>query len=187
MKLTVVSSKVPEHVMLDLETLGQRAGCAVLSIGAVLFTPRRVTKEFYAVVTLRSARRAGLVVDPATERWWSEQSAQARTVLTMAKDRKLSVPLRGALQAFAAWLPPNAKVWGNGADFDQPILSAAYDACGLPVPWKFYHSRCYRTVKNLAPTVALKRVGTYHNALDDAKSQAVHLQRVLRQLKLPLA
>ena len=69
------------------------------------------------------------------------------------------------------------RLWGNGASFDNAILSTAYELCELETvqPWRFYNDRCYRTVKSLYPEVAMVRTGTYHNALDDAESQALHL------------
>ena len=83
----------------------------------------------------------------------------------------------------AAAMPPVVtRHQGNGADFDLPILAAAYAAVGLSVPWKPYNGRCYRTLKNLAPVVKLARPGTHHNALDDARTQAVHAIKLMRHI-----
>jgi exodeoxyribonuclease VIII len=41
--------------------------------------------------------------------------------------------------------------------------------------WEFWKDRCYRTIKNCYPDVPFDRRGTHHNALDDARSQALHL------------
>jgi exodeoxyribonuclease VIII len=46
-------------------------------------------------------------------------------------------------------------------------------------PWRHWNDRCYRTVKSLYPDVKLERVGTHHNAVDDAESQARHLIAML--------
>jgi exodeoxyribonuclease VIII len=54
----------------------------------------------------------------------------------------------------------------------------------MPVPWQFWNSRCYRTVKSLYPDNKLKRSGTYHNAVDDAESQARHLIELLAKADL---
>jgi exodeoxyribonuclease VIII len=74
------------------------------------------------------------------------------------------------------------KVWGNGSDFDNKLLSTAYEKIGWKhlIPWNFRNNRCYRTVKNLYPSVKMKRSGDHHNALDDAKSQANHLLELLK-------
>ena len=78
-------------------------------------------------------------------------------------------------------------VWGNGATFDNVIIRSAFKAVGLPVPWSFRNDKCYRTVANLLPKErqpALERSGTAHNALDDAITQAVHLQKVYKEIGL---
>jgi hypothetical protein len=76
---------------------------------------------------------------------------------------------------------PDVRVWGNGADFDNPILAVAYRRTIFSgQPWKPYNGRCYRTVKNQFQDVKLVRTGTHHNALDDARSQATHLVEICR-------
>lgn len=169
------------NIMVDLETLGRAAGCKIMAIGAVVFdvTPGTLGSEFYCKVN--RGGQPGLTEDPETIAWWSQQSEEARAAALDAP----GIPLLQALTEFTAWvhsLGGDAIIWGNGANFDNPILSAAYTACGQRQPWKFWNDRCYRTLKNLVPTVALERQGTYHHALDDAKSQAEHAIRILTWL-----
>lgn len=158
-----------KDVMLDLETLGNGPNSVIIAIGAVKFDATGLGSEFYQVVDPESCVKAGLQMDTSTVMWWMKQSDEARA----AFDRP-SAPLIAALADFAHWCGDSV-VWGNGASFDNTILSNAYRKTGIEQPWKFWNDRCYRTVKNLYPDVKLERVGTYHNALDDAKSQAVHL------------
>lgn len=168
-----------EHVMIDLETLGRRAGCSILSIGAVAFDPKSgLGQELYTVVSRESCKLAGLHEDPETLAWWEGQNEQAKRVLIEAS-AKQAVELTSALEQLTEYLSQfgrkKVKVWGNGSDFDNAILTACYAAVGQNIPWDFWNNRCYRTLKSLRPAVKLKRQGTYHNALDDAKSQALHL------------
>ena len=73
-------------------------------------------------------------------------------------------------------------VWGNGADFDLPILGAAFKAIGMEIPWAAYNGRCYRTLKNLYKEIAMdKFIGTKHNALQDAMNQAIHASTILQK------
>jgi exodeoxyribonuclease VIII len=74
-------------------------------------------------------------------------------------------------------------VWGNGATFDNVILANAYDACRIRRPWKYYADMCFRTVRNQYPHVQVKRQGTHHNALDDALTQAHHLQAIYKEMQ----
>lgn len=166
--------------MIDLETRGFKPGCAILSIGAVSFGSL-LGKEFYRVVNTASCHEAGLTDDESTMIWWKKQSKEAAKVV--AQSEAGGLPLEEALAELEAFLGgfgiKQVKVWGNGSDFDNAILACAYGAVKKPQPWPFWNNRCYRTLKGLYPQVKLqKRTGTYHNALDDAKTQAEHLIRI---------
>lgn len=173
-----------KDVMVDLETLGQTPGCAILSIGAIAFDPfKGVTgNEFYTVINTESCLKSGLDTDQSTIDWWAKQEEAARSVLMEAANSGES--LAAALTSFQNFLAQyrlsNVLVWGNGSDFDNAILACAYRAVGSQLPWKFWNNRCYRTLKNLKPSMGPKRVGTYHNALDDARTQALHAMELLR-------
>ena len=166
---------MPERVMVDLETMGTGANSAIIAIGAVVFENYKVTDEFYRVVDLQSCIDAGLEMDASTVMWWMQQSDEAR-----AQFNKSSNTLQEVLEDFSVWCPDNAQMWGNGAAFDNVILSNAYKKCGMTQPWKFWNDMCYRTLKNMNPKIKMERVGTYHNALDDAKSQALHLMKIFQ-------
>lgn len=184
------------HVMLDLETMGTVPGCAILSIGAVEFFPERgeLGKEFYTGVSLYDCLENFLSKDANTEQWWEQQSAEARLVLDAAKqpDAPTLKEALSALNNYLCSLGPSRdiRLYGNGADFDNPILRVAY-ACASIKPYAHrYGGRCYRTLKNLGELLGedfmfepLTRIGTHHNALDDAKSQALHLMENLNRLK----
>lgn len=164
-----------KHVMVDLETLGTVPGCVILSIGAVYFDKTGLGDEFYTVVSTAHCVELGLKECPNTRAWWDRQNMEARTVIAAAAAPDAPT-LRDALASFAAYLKrtTNVKVWGNGADFDNPILACAHDAAQMKQSWIAWNGRCYRTLKNIAPGPKLVRQGVYHNALDDAKSQALH-------------
>ncbi len=161
-------------VMLDLETMGNGVNAAIIAIGAVRFDAGAITDEFYAVVDLASAVDAGLEIDASTVLWWMKQSDNSRQQF-----ERNGVPLKEALKQFAEWVGKGAEVWGNGAAFDNAILSNAYRKCGMKQPWEFWNDRCYRTVKNMHPGVKMERIGVHHRAVDDAKSQAAHLMRII--------
>lgn len=166
-----------EHVMIDLETLGRRAGCSILSIGAVAFDPKLgLGQEMYCVVNRTSCSLVGLHEDPDTLAWWEKQNESAKTVLGHSTEGGLVLTdaLAKLTEFLAQFGHKKVKVWGNGSDFDNAILTACYAAIGQNIPWEFWNNRCYRTLKSLKPQIKLTRQGTYHNALDDAKSQAAH-------------
>lgn len=167
--------------MLDLETLGNKPGSVIVAIGAVKFGGGEILDSFYERVDAESCEAIGLQMDVSTVLWWMKQSDAARNEITQPGGKLSEVLMR-----FSSWLKdPDVEVWGNGASFDNVLLSDAYDRARLPRPWKYYNDRCYRTVKSLRPDVPLPRTGTHHNALDDAKSQALHLMQIQRPLNFP--
>lgn len=163
-----------KNLMVDLETLGLRPGCTILSIGAVWFDHTGLGEPFHVVISRNSCGEHGLYEDAETLAWWARQSDAAKATFHEATSGGFALP--AALQDFQDFVKQktSVKVWGNGADFDNPILSAAYHAASMKQAWTAYNGRCYRTLKNLFPQVKMERGGTHHNALDDAVSQAKH-------------
>lgn len=191
------------HIMMDLETMGTVPGCAVLSIGCVVMNLQTLElgDTFYSVVSLPDCLDKFLEEDPSTKEWWDGRDAAARQVLHDANDPAAPL-LVEALEELNRWFASvgasvqKARLYGNGADFDNPILRVAYSAANvLPFGAKkgFFGGRCYRTLKSLdelfGPTFQapkMDRQGTYHNALDDAKSQALHLLEFVRSIRFML-
>lgn len=167
-------------VMIDLETLGTKPGAVILSIGAVAFDPDTgrvggLGHQFHKIISLPSALKVGLKVEADTVKWWARQSPEAQRTLWAALSNGHDI--RATLDNFAGWLKAisdgrEVRVWGNGATFDNIILEAAYQACGLERPWGDYADRCFRTLKDSAKHLEPTREGTHHNALDDAVHQA---------------
>jgi 3'-5' exoribonuclease-like protein len=170
------------HIMLDLETLGTTPGSIIVSIGAVSmdFVDGRIVDTFYRNIDAVNAQSHGLTIDAATVSWWLQQSEHARTRLADAPVR-----LPTALLDFSTWLGGACEtLWGDGSDFDNVLLKAAYNACNLPLPWTYRASRDYRTIKNLFPDPALRPPDNAHghDALADATWQGQHLINILRAI-----
>lgn len=157
-------------IMLDLETMGNGPNAAIVAIGACYFDANGIGDTFYQVVSLESSVQCGGIMDAPTVLWWMGQSDAARRQF-----ENPGVPIVESLLSFASWCDPDAEVWGNGAAFDNVILASAYRRTNLPIPWKFWNDRCYRTVKSRSSVPMPPRKGTAHNALDDAINQAYHL------------
>lgn len=184
------------HIMLDLETLDTGSDAVVIGIGAVVFDPesQQLGDTFYVEMSddIDSQQRLGRTISGDTLTWWMGQSAAAKAIFSQdGVSPDVRITTYDALQKFQAFVDANgagtAEVWGNGANFDNVILRNLYASFGMVAPWKFYNDRCHRTVKDLAVKLHnpefQARVGTHHNALDDAITQAVHLQRAVACLK----
>lgn len=178
------------HVMVDIETLGVGNNAALLSIGAVKFDTEKlgIEAEFYTMIDPISCQQYGMEIEAGTVMWWMQpEQDEARAAYMAQKHDQIDVA--SALDGFARWIqmsdPTGVKaVWGNGSNFDNVILRNAYAAIDAECPWQFWEDRCYRTVKNLRKDIPMKREGMYHNALDDARSQALHLQTILLSMGL---
>lgn len=176
-----------KHIMLDLETLDVSSSALVLSIGAVAFDPytTAIGETFYLELTddLVEQQTHGRTISGKTVQWWMQQSAIAKRVFS-EHTLVQRVSTREALERFSVFVSAHgdqhAEIWGNGADFDNIILGTLYDDFGMKRPWSFGRNRCYRTLKNLPlATKNPKAVhGVEHNALDDAITQAKHLQEI---------
>ena len=182
-----------QHVEIDLETLGTVPGSVILSIGAVIFDPTKepencLGREFYCVVSKQSCLDNKLTINADTLAWWEKQSPEARQVLADADNPEMADTLSTALQLLADFIPKDAIIWSNGANFDQPLLSVAYEYCCKPTPWKFWNSRCHRTILGLhpAPKSLMPKNQMAHNALEDAKTQAKHVVAVAKALGIKL-
>jgi len=196
------------HISLDLETWGTRPGCDIRSIGATVFFPGSnigdgvpdgtidgIEQAFYIACDNPCKyphgsdeypdliRKYPLHRDPRTVQWWSEQSDEGQAAFTDPVD------LREALERFSEWLyrvndnnalDERLRIWSHGSHFDPPILAAAYEAIGLPVPWHYRAPRDTRTLFDAAGiddhSMWLKQhpgpLGVPHHALDDAICQA---------------
>lgn len=171
------------NVMIDLETTGVSAGCKVLSIGATTFEE---DFTFYSSIHVASQNSFGLKDNFDTLAWWAKQSPEVRTTAFEGTS-----PLPIVLADFSSWLMGTVRdargaitVWGNGADFDLPILEAAYIAIGKKKPWGPMQGRCYRTLKNLPPlkNIKIEENPLKHDALQDAIYQARHAVKLLALL-----
>lgn len=166
------------NVMLDIETFGRKAGCVVLSIGAVEFDEKTIGKEFEVNISVTDSVKNGLHTDPETVLWWMKQSDEARSAITSGKAELLH---RATAEFAAAFVWPNKRVWCNGASFDFPILNALFAATQMDTPWKYWQEMDMRTIKNFVGKDVWKKLqghDTLHTALGDARAQARTLQAV---------
>lgn len=168
------------HLMIDFETLAQTPDSAVLSLGAVLFNSEKIIEEREWAFSLEEQMRAKLSVNPETIIWWLKQGAAAQAVFDKCATHGVS--MKTFLPEFHEWLrQKDVRIWGNGASFDVSIVEHLLNRGQVKIPWKFWNIRCYRTLKSLFDIErTVSRLGTKHNALEDAKFQALCVQGFLK-------
>lgn len=182
-----------KHLMIDLETMSSRHNAIVVSIGLTAFDKTGVEPSGLRVVVARDPQREYMRDESAdTMAWWQKQAPEARHVFEepQAPVMEALVTVRGYIEAETDG-PKAVEVWGNGADFDLPIITSLFQDFKIAVPWKFYNHRCFRTLKNMMPkrykiiTGELKNP-LKHDCLADARWQAEVASRLLRSPNIAL-
>ena len=169
------------NVMIDIETLGKKRGCPVLSIAAVQFDlpTGTVGETFYERMSCDAALSYGWP-EISTMNWWEKQSPEARDAAFNGERNPLSVAVE--LRAFLHNVGAGPCIpWGNGAVFDITILEGWFDRVDPLVdangddiyPWKFWDIADLRTLVRLSGinVKAIPFDGEKHNALADALHQ----------------
>lgn len=167
-----------KNVIIDFETLGTTADCVILSLGAVT----EDGDSFYVVFD--SNVQSGRKISPATLAWWESQTPEAREVLTESRHGDCCTPEDG-VKGFLSWLKlsmgeNDAVVWSLGSDFDIAIINHIMGEAGIEPCWKYWNTRCLRTLGALYPQVKRPKTNN-HNALDDAKNEMEWLKLLLAQ------
>ena len=181
------TSRVWNHLSVDLETMGKNPDAPIISIGAIFFDPQTgdMGPEFSKTIDLETA---GGVIDRDTIKWWLKQSREAQSAIMTDE-----IPLDDALLQLREFIDENSgeffvQVWGNGANFDNTILRRSYERQGIPCPWRYYNDRDVRTIVELGKAIdfdartAIPFEGVRHNALDDARYQAKYVSAIWQKL-----
>lgn len=175
-------------LMLDLETFDNLATTAIVQIGAVIFDRDSgdIIDEFKADVDAQSCVDIGLTIGVDTMMWWLKQSEEARASITSEPRGRIQEVLAN-LSSFVQKYEPDPRkvnVWCH-ATFDFPILQNIYKAIGKETPWHYRSARDLRTLTDLSGVniYAIRRKGTYHDALDDCKHQVKQLRACMKALK----
>lgn len=177
--------------MADIETLDTRPSAVVLSIGVVLFNRRDPSvpmKELNLKFGTKEFRdeqiTVGRTVNKETVAWWKGQDADAKQIFKQANVASMLDAL-DKLTTFLTKGNTTFLVWGNGAGFDNTILVSLYESFGQTAPWKFWNDRCFRTMKGEHGHIARPPAfqGVKHDAVDDARQQALYLQAIYQELQ----
>lgn len=169
------------HLMLDFETLAASSEAAILTMGAVKFDPNgdETMEEFYYRIDLDSCVDIGLEINEDTINWWAKQSKEAQDE-AFSDDGRITIA--EAFDNLTDFCHNVTKVWSNGATFDIVICETVYNRLNKKIPWKFWDIRDCRTMYDLGIDPKLPKI-TAHNALADAKAQAIGVQNVSRILR----
>lgn len=174
-----------KDIMVDIETLATTPNAVILTIGAIKFSrngpllPLDKLDTFYERIDIKSCQKHGLVIDDDTLKWWNTQDCAFETLHN--PDR---IKLKKALKKFTEWIDKCEIIWAKSPDFDCVILKNAFTVCGLQTPWKFWNTRCCRTVMDIATVKDsdITRNNNAHHALYDCYHQISLVKKALDKL-----
>lgn len=176
------ASTSPVHVMVDIETAGSAPDAVILAIGAVTFgrDPGVEPEPFFELLHMGQQVAKGRSVDADTLAWWLQQRPEVRDAMFSG----VRLLFGDVLEELALWMARvNAThIWCKGASFDFPILAHAYRQCGLNKPWDFRCEHDARTLYQLAGIQPVVPDGLQHDALADARAQAIAVVEALETL-----
>lgn len=180
-----------KNIMCDLEALNSSHDAVLISIGMVYFDLGKMElgPELYIELNqsaLQEQLDLGRTWSLSTNIWWMQQSDAAREVWSQKVGQVTNKEACKQLQQYFNIYPEhgrNIRVWGNGSTYDNICLQSYLKTFKQRIPWNYKGDMCYRTIKTLfGYRAVLDRQGTHHNALDDAKTQAIHMMNMLKKI-----
>lgn len=174
-----------EEIMIDIETLGLGIDATIIQIAWARFDSHLAPEQAAAIpvnnalICPKSCADIGLTIDPSTVSWWFDRGAALAQVLDQPK-----IPIAQALALLAVDASEGRPlIWAQGADFDFPRLSTAFQALGQRLPWHYTRQRCSRTMIMAhsidKQALAKDLFGDHcipHNAAWDVRTQIAALQ-----------
>lgn len=177
------------HTMLDIETLATSDKAVVVSVGAVTmrYDTLEIVDEYECIFEdLEEQVKLGREKSEQTLEWWSKLPPGASDPLynNHLFPEILRTTRRGLIELSA--FCKNTYVWGLGSMFDNVIIRSIMKDFEVKPLWHYRDDMCFRTIMNLFPVAKDTRIGTHHNALDDARSQMALFKEIILKHNIPL-
>lgn len=181
--------------MIDLETLGTKAGDVILSISAIHFNiyTGEIIKEFHANIDRSRSVIDGFNVCPDTVAWWELQSEESRQLLLKDVQDPFFV-----MVSFASWIESISEnsdglnVWGNSPTLDISLTRSYFSRYDIDCPFGYWEERDYRTIRGIFIDGLIKGfdeskirpefTGIKHYGIDDCKYQLLILTYMINFL-----
>ena len=168
-------------IMLDLESLGTRPDCAILTLGAIKFNPYVLDSfgdSLYLRIDVDEQLALGREVQEDTLTWWSNQAEDVREEALGEGNRVSLTEMYRQLNKFCVGA---TNIWCQGPAFDIVILENIYRQMGWPTPWQFWQIRDSRTLFGVHGDPRDRNKAGLHNALEDCVSQAQGVQQIFHR------
>lgn len=174
-------------IMLDFETMATSQDTKILSVGLVKFNLQtgEIGKDLYCRFDINRGANRFRYEDHApggTMEWWGRQDAGVRKE-AFSGQMNINHFVTKLLPEF---LPPGARMYGNGANFDVAILDNLHAQLRLPTPYKFWNVLDVRTFVEIGKGIEEKGrlpEGIAHHPIYDCKFQIEYVCRIYKILR----
>lgn len=168
-------------LMIDIETLGTRPDCVILTVGAIKFDPASQIEPhtgFYHRLDVDEQLASGRTVDQDTLDWWNTQPVSVRDEALGEEDR---TNISQFIKELNKQLVGVKSIWAQGPTFDFVILENLYRQVCAPIPWHYWQIRDSRTLFQVAGDPRVAGRNQAHNALADCYYQAKGVQSIYQK------
>lgn len=148
--------------MLDIETLGLKPGCQILTIACAPFDikTKKIGKIFYKKIDMKNYDEYKVfTTDKATIDWWNKQDEKVKYEAFESEPRESLIDVFNSFNSFLLKNCENKdiRMWSHGKEFDIPIVEFVMNILNIKPTWNFWNTRDTRTLYDLAK-VNLKNI-----------------------------
>lgn len=170
-----------KKAMVDIETLGSSMDAHILSIGIVTFDDEKILERFYYPLGLEDQNRK---IELNNLKFWMKESTFYNECFP-----ENPLNLKDVLIRIKDIFKECKSVWANPPGFDTDILRHAYEQVTGEKGTRLVHYRKDMCCRSLHRIYNLRKKKTNiiknpnkHNALADAKYQALNVIRILKEI-----
>ena len=170
-----------KHIMIDIETMGTNTSKSlVLSVGAIAFDlakegPNLSGNIFMRVLFWEQQIINGRLIEPGTQKWWSEQTQGARDHWENPPHKIQPAFLSKEFIEYRDLClgDPGTLIWANGIVFDIGNLESLFLQHSSDIPWKYNLVRDARTIYNLPKLRSMPETFSFvgHDPVEDCRKQ----------------
>lgn len=172
-----------KHLMIDIETLGVKEDCVILSIAMVVYSEYWEIEESHYWNCSFVEQIFDRKIEQKTLEFWKVRKE------TFQQTQHMALPLKQCLEELAAEVLKIKNecfflVWSKSPSFDISILEHAASQSEVKLPWDYSQQMDVRTGYMFLDRlgVALTHPENSHNALDDAYSQGANMKNLFQAI-----
>lgn len=186
-----IKKQKPKHLMIDIETLGTKAGCVMFELSAVGFSLEENKSKMLIdtepcqinqILSVVDSIEHGFTMESRTLSWWADQGRQLKDIIKIGKnqiDSNYSIIL-----GLSKIIENYNYIWFH-KDFDAPILNEylLYHGCDAIDHYKTMDVRTVMKLYDFDYKDEKYNYGKLHNSIDDCIRQINYLTDCLSEIE----